>query len=95
MQAKTANAAAKTAILSAPAKGRTAKIKDATHQSSKKTTGKASKYLAALRNLYLCSASTISCALLDLLSMYICQFFYHTLDTFIYIGFSSAAVIKF
>jgi hypothetical protein len=47
-QAKIANAAAKTAILGAPPKGKTSKIKDATRQSSKKTIGKASKYLATL-----------------------------------------------
>jgi hypothetical protein len=48
VQAKIANIAVKTAILSAPSKGKTAKIKDAAHQSSKKTIGTASKYLAVL-----------------------------------------------
>jgi hypothetical protein len=42
------NIAAKTAIFGAPSKGKTTKIKDAAHQSSKKTIGKASKYLAVL-----------------------------------------------
>ena len=65
VQSKIANIATKTAILSAPSKGKTAKIKAAAHQASKKTIGKASKYLAsceiytfALHSLYLAHSLT-------------------------------------
>ncbi|WP_295098424.1 hypothetical protein [uncultured Campylobacter sp.] len=47
-QAKIANIAAKAAILSTLSKGKTAKIKAVIYQASKKTIGKASKYLAIL-----------------------------------------------
>ena len=50
-QAKIANIAAKTAILSAPSKGKTAKIKAAAHQSSKKTIGTAAN-ISPLREIY-------------------------------------------
>ena len=47
-QSKIANIATKAAILSTLSKGKTAKIKATAHQSSKKTIGTASKYLAVL-----------------------------------------------